>query len=522
MNKKRVALVIIDGFGHTRKTIGNPVKEANISNILKFYKNNPHLYLNASEEFVGLTKGEPGSSEVGHMTIGAGYVSMQPYAFIEEKIKSLDIYQNKVILDAFDYAIKNNKKIHLVGQVSNAGIHSHMNHFYPFLEIAKKLNFNNIFIHAITDGRDTPIQSSPKYIKMFLDRFKELNVGALATISGRYYSMDRTSNYNRIEKSYDIMISHKGNSFKNPIKYLHDEYKFLKENNLPVTDEYIRPAYNETLGDSCKVIDGDIVIHLNLRADRAIEFSSILSNVDLQKKYLPNSKNVDIKFISLLFYANSVNGNVIYERLSLDNTLAKVLEANNKSQLRIAETEKFAHVTFFFDGAKKYDGIENPLIKNCKKVLIPSLSVNSYIDYPMLKAKEITDTFIKENDKNFYDFTLLNFANCDLVGHTANYNACIKALEIVDECIKRIYEYCKLNNIVLIITADHGNIEEVYKKNKTLNPSHTLNLVPFGIYGYPCKLKKEGSLANIAATILEILDIKKPSFMEEGLIIHES
>ena len=521
MAKKRIVLVIIDGFGYSKKRVGNPLRVANINNIKSFFKNNPHTFLQASEEYVGLTKGEPGSSEVGHMTIGTGYVSMQPYAFIENKIKTKEIYKNETIIEAIKYAKDNNKKIHLIGQVSNAGIHSHMNHFYPFLEMAKEYDFKDIYVHAITDGRDTPIQSSRTYIKMFLDKFKELNVGNLASISGRYYSMDRTSNYDRIEKAYNMMVMHEGNSFNDPLKYIKDEYEYLKNENLPVTDEYIRPAYNKKLEDSCYVSDGDVVIHLNLRADRAIEFSSILSDSNLQMKYLPNSKRVNVKFLSLLFYSKSVNGNVIYERLSHDNTLAKYLEENNMSQLRIAETEKFAHVSFFFDGAKKYDGIENPKLRKCKSILIPSLAVESYASYPFMRAKEITDTFIKENNENYYDFSLINYANCDLVGHTANYDACIRAAEAVDEAIGRIIDWCKKNDVILIITADHGNIEEVFKKGGVPNPSHTLNVVPFGVSGKKIKLKSGGTLANIAATIVELYGMEKASFMEESLIIHE-
>ena len=517
---KNIVLVVIDGFGYSESKYANPLAVANLPNLKDFFSKYPHSLLDASEEHVGLRKGEPGSSEVGHMTIGAGYISEQPFSFVENRIKNGEFYKNPVILNAFEKAKKEHHKIHLIGQISDAGIHSHIKHFYPFLEIAKKLEIDNIFVHCITDGRDTPINSAPKYIGDMLDKMNEIGVGKIASVAGRYYSMDRTANYDRVIKSYDAIVSHVGNKFTDPIAYVRSQYEYLKNSEYPVSDEYITPAYAEDLPES-KIEDGDVVIHVNLRADRAIEFSSLLSDVSLQEKYLPNSKKVNVHFLSLLFYADSVKGDVIYGRHNLTKMLPLWLEEHNLSQFRIAETEKFAHVTFFFDGENKFDGIEKPKLKNSLCTLIPSKKVPSFADYPQMSAHEITDEFIKEMNQNHFNFTLLNFANCDLVGHTANFNSCVKAVETVDECIGRIEKWCKENDTVLIITADHGNIEQTNKENGDPFPSHTLNLVPFAISLIDIKLKERGSLTNIAATICELFGYPKADYMDDGLIIYE-
>lgn len=482
---KKVLLCVLDGVGISDKKEGNAFLNAKTPNFDYLFENYPNNEINASGNYVGLPKGQMGNSEVGHLTIGAGRVIYQSLELINRSIKDGSFYQNQALINAINHAKKNNSKLHILGLLSDGGVHSHINHIKAVLKLCKQENFNNVYFHIFTDGRDTYVESSIKYIEELENEINKLNVGKISTISGRFYSMDRDKRFERIKKSYDAMI---GNANET------DDYKaYIKESyKNDITDEYIVPIVIDKKGN---IEDNDSIIWCNFRADRSIEILDELTNKNLKNIYLT----------TMMYVSDNIKSDIAFKKEDIDNTLGIYLSKIGKKQLRIAETEKYAHVTYFFDGGKDIE------LKNEKRILIPSQKVLTYDLKPEMSAPEITDKLINEMNNN-YDFILLNFANCDMVGHTGNYDATIKAIEEIDSDIEKIYKKCNELGYTLIITADHGNCENMIDENGKVT-SHTSNKVPF-IVCDDVNVNNVDKLSDIAPFILNYMNIDIPNEMK--------
>ena len=481
---KKVLLCIMDGVGIRKEEYGNAFKKANKPNFDYLWKEYPHTLLKASEEAVGLPKGQMGNSEVGHMNIGSGRVIFQSLELINKALENGELFNNKNFLDLIEYAKKNNSHVHIMGLFSDGGVHSHINHFIKIYSYIKSLNFDT-YAHVITDGRDTKPEEGINYIRSFLENYPN----SIATISGRYYAMDRDKRWERTDKYFNTIT--KGDNYqKDIIYYLEKSYQ---DN---ITDEFIEPA---TINEKGIIRSNDVVIWINFRPDRAIQ---ILSRLE----------NHNIKALSIMHVSDTLNVPYALKLQKVDNTLGEYIASKNIPQLRIAETEKYAHVTYFFDGGMEK---EFPL---CDKVLIPSPKVATYDLKPEMSAYEVCDKLLDELDKDYYGMVVLNFANCDMVGHTGEMLPTIKAVEVVDECLGKLYSKAKEKDYLMIITADHGNCDYMLDQDGNKVTSHSLSLVPFIV----CKkdlLLKEGSLCDIAPTMLELMELEKPSVMSgESLI----
>ena len=482
---KKVMLTILDGFGLRDEIIGNAVIQAQKPCFNYLWSKYPHSTLNASEEYVGLPKGQMGNSETGHLNIGAGRIVYQPLEYINNKIKTNEFYNNEVLLNIMNYAKENNKKLHLIGLISDGGIHSHINHLKELLNMTKLNNLENVYMHLITDGRDTLVNSGYNYVK----EINDLNIGSISTICGRYYTMDRDKNYDRLEKGYNLITKGIGKKYNN-IEELFDETY-----NNEIFDEFIEPSILDETG---LIEKDDVVIWFNFRPDRARQILSYLSK---------DTKNI----VSMMKVSNELDIPYAFELESLDNTLGIYLANNNIKQLRIAETEKYAHVTYFFDGGKELE------LNNCDKVLINSPKVATYDLKPEMSAYEVTDKLLEIIDN--YDYIILNYANCDMVGHTGNMDAAIKAVEEVDKNLKRVYEKCKELDITLVVTADHGNAEYMKDYEDNIITTHTTNKVPFIVCKEGINLK-DGSLCDIAPTLLELGNLEIPKEMTGKSLIN--
>ena len=499
---KKVLLCIMDGVGIRENSLGNAYKNADTPVLDSLMREYPHTYLEASGEYVGLPKGQMGNSEVGHSSIGSGRIIYQSLEKINKSIEDGSFFTNEKLLGAINYAKKNNSNIHLIGLLSDGGIHSHINHLFSLLEMCKKEEFYSVYIHVITDGRDTAIDSGIKYIKMLENKIKELGFGKIATLCGRYYMMDRDNNYDRVKLGYDMITKGIADEYENI------EIAWKTNQDKGVTDEFILPSIIDKDGI---IKDRDAVIAYNFRPDRLRELYACLTNKNFNSfdRVVPK----DIKLVTMM----PVDSNVICENAygyeNLDNVLGQVIADNGLSQLRIAETEKYAHVTYFFDGGKELE------LDNCKRILIPSPKVATYDMMPEMSAVKITDALIKELD-NQPDLVVLNYANGDMVGHTGVYEKGIIAVETVDKSIKRLLDKIKDMEYTMIITADHGNCEQMINDDGTINTAHTTNLVPFIIIDKDITLTKEvGKLSDIAPTILKIMGLNIPKEMTGNILI---
>ncbi len=489
---KPLLLCILDGVGINKNIKGNAYKLANTPHLDELFKKYPSSKLDASGEKVGLPKGLMGNSEVGHSNIGAGRIVYQSVQLINEEIKNKKFNQNKNILEMFDYVKKNNSKLHLMGLVSDGGVHSTLNHLQALINLCYK-NKVNFYLHIFTDGRDTLPNSSLKYINSL-----DLKNGTIASISGRYYAMDRDNRYDRVEKAYDVMTGVSDSKYTSVKEAINSNY----ENNI--SDEFILPGLINIDG---VVSDNDGIIFFNYRPDRLRELGSAFSNPDF--KGFKRKKQVNIKLLTMMPVSDEVINKTAYDLTSLNNTLGQYISKLGYKQLRIAETEKYAHVTYFFDGGKELE------LLNCDRILVPSPKVATYDLKPEMSAYEITDTLLEKINK--YDVIIMNFANGDMVGHTGNLDAAIKAIEVLDECVYKIYEKIISLNGTMIITADHGNCEEMIDANNNVLTSHTTNKVPFLITG-DYKLKN-GKLGDIAPTIIYLLNEKIPIEMTGEVLI---
>lgn len=491
---KPLLLCILDGVGINKETKGNAYKLANTPNLDKLFKKYPHSKLEASGEFVGLPNGQMGNSEVGHSNIGAGRIVYQGIQKINNEIDTKNFYQNKNILEMFQYVKENNKKLHLMGLVSDGGVHSSMKHIQSLINMCsdKEIPF---YLHIFTDGRDTLSDSCLSYIEKL-----DLKNGEIASISGRYYAMDRDNRYDRIEKAYDVLIGKSDSKYES----IKEAIKINYENNI--TDEFILPGL---ILEEGIVKEKDGVIFFNFRPDRLRELGSALSNPEF--KGFKRKREMNVKLLTMMPVSDEVVNKTIYDLTTLNDTLGEYVSTKGLKQLRIAETEKYAHVTYFFDGGKELE------LNNCDRILIPSPKVATYDLKPEMSAYEITDTLLDKMDE--YDLVILNFANGDMVGHTGNLDAAIKAIETLDECVEKLYRKIESLDGTLIITADHGNCEEMIDKENHILTSHTTNKVPF-LINKDCNLKN-GKLADIAPTILTLLNLPIPSSMTGEVLINK-
>ncbi|MBQ8681747.1 MAG: 2,3-bisphosphoglycerate-independent phosphoglycerate mutase [Bacilli bacterium] len=498
---KKILLCILDGVGLTKEQHGNALYQANTPCLDKLFNEYPNSKLNASGELVGLPVGQMGNSEVGHMNIGAGRIVYQPLGLINAKIKDNSFYENKVLLSILQHVKERASKLHIMGLLSDGGIHSHINHFIALLELCKKENINNVYFHIFMDGRDTSPYAGEKYIRILEDKIKELSLGSIATISGRYYAMDRDNNYDRLEKSYLAMTEGVGEEYNTALEAWSNNQK------RNITDEFIIPAVINKEG---LIENHDGIIFANFRPDRVRELGGSLTNPNLN-----NFKRTileDIKMATFMPVSDEVISTPVFRIEDLINTLGEYVSTKGISQLRIAETEKYAHVTYFFDGGKEKK------LDNCKRILIPSPKVATYDMKPEMSAYKITEQLLSTVKKEKPDMIILNFANGDMVGHTGNYDAAIKAVETLDICLKKIINKINLNEYTIIVTADHGNCEVMINKDGSVNTQHTTNLVPFIVLDKNIELK-DGKLGDIAVTMLDLMNIEIPKEMTGNSLV---
>ena len=493
---KKVLLCVLDGVGLSKIKDGNALVNANKPNIDYLMKEYPNKGINASGTFVGLPDGQMGNSEVGHLTIGAGRIIYQSLELINRAIKDESFYSNESFLNAIRHAKENNSKLHIMGLLSDGGVHSHINHIKALLKLCKKEDFSNVYFHIFTDGRDTFKESSISYIDDLNNEINELGIGKICTISGRYYAMDRDKRWDRLKKCYDVIVNNTGNKCDNYKKYITDSYE------KGITDEFIEPVI---IDESGKIEENDSIIWANFRPDRAIQI--LRSLVD------PNFDGFDRKIFNnlylttMMYVSDDVKSDIAFKKEIIDNTLGIYLSKLGKKQLRIAETEKYAHVTYFFDGGRDLD------LNLCDRVLIPSPKVATYDLKPEMSAREITSNLLEKMDNN-YDFIFLNFANGDMVGHTGNYDMTKRAIETIDEMIGKLYKKCVEDEYLFIITADHGNAEEMIDENGNVVTSHTTNLVPFIVTDKNLNIENVNKLSDIAPFILNYMNLNLPDEMK--------
>ena len=510
MKDKVTMLMILDGFGDNPNKDGNAIKLANTPNIDKLMKKYPNTDIYTSGKYVGLPDGQMGNSEVGHTNIGAGRIVYQELTRITKSIEDGDFFSNQELIAAIENCKKNNSKLHILGLVSDGGVHSHIRHLYGLLELAKRRDFEDVYVHCFLDGRDTPPASAEGYIIKLQEKMQEKGIGKIASISGRFYSMDRDKRWQRVQKCYDALVKGEGLKANSAVKAIEDSYQ--KE----VFDEFVEPTVicngEEPIA---KIEENDSVIFFNFRPDRAREITRAIVDKEFNEF---ETKKMNVYFVCFTNYDETMpNVHIAFKKETLHNTFGEVVSKAGLTQLRIAETEKYAHVTFFFNGGeeKQYPGED--------RILVPSPKVETYDQKPEMSAYEVTDKVVEalENDK--YDAVILNFANTDMVGHTGSLEAAIKAVEAVDECVGRIVKVIEEKKGNLLITADHGNAEQMidYKTGEP-HTAHTTNPVPIILItdNPNYKLKENGKLADLAPTMLDLMGLEKPEEMTgESLLI---
>ncbi|MBI2565027.1 2,3-bisphosphoglycerate-independent phosphoglycerate mutase [Candidatus Woesearchaeota archaeon] len=500
MIKNKAALIVLDGWGISAHKKGNAILLAKTPTMNFLKKNYSYLELNASGKYVGLQAGDIGNSEVGHLHLGAGRLVKQDSTRISESIKNKSIFKNPVLVKAMQKAKKNT--LHLLGLVSDGGVHSHISHLFALLEMAKQFKIKRLYIHAITDGRDVQPKSALNYLKQ-VEKHLQKN-WKIATVIGRFYAMDRDNRWNREHKAYNAMANGKGHNHKNAKEAIIEAYKKRE------SDEFVFPTIIEKKGI---VKNNDVIIFFNFRSDRARELTRAFVQGRFNK--FKRKKILNLHFVCLTQYDPSIKTPVAFPPEKIKNTLGEVLAEQKYKQFRLAETEKWAHVTYFFNG------LSGVVWKGEKRLLIPSpKQVRTYDKIPEMSAFKITKKAVEILESNKYKFLLVNYANPDMIGHTGNLKATIKAIEIIDSCIKKICEAVKKNNWALIITADHGNAEKMQYLDGSMNTAHTTNKVPCILISEKYKLKKikNPSLYNIAPTIIKLMEIAKPKEWSESLV----
>jgi 2,3-bisphosphoglycerate-independent phosphoglycerate mutase len=510
MSKSPVALIILDGFGCRDEVKGNAVSQAKKPNFDRFWKTYPHAHLTASGEAVGLPAGQMGNSEVGHLNIGAGRIVYQSLTRVNVAIREGEFEENQTFLDAMKHVKEKGTNLHLFGLLSNGGVHSHINHLYALLKLAAKEGVKNVYVHGFLDGRDVGPQTAKGFIEDAEAKMKEIGVGEFATISGRYYSMDRDNRWERVEKSYRSMVYGDGPSYSSALECVEDSYEH------GIFDEFVIPSVitAEDGKPVATIKDNDAVIFYNFRPDRAIQISNTFTNEDFRSFDRGPGHPKHLHFVCLTHFSETVDGYVAFQPVNLDNTLGEVLAQNNLTQLRIAETEKYPHVTFFMSGGReeKFPGEE--------RILINSPKVATYDLKPEMSAYEVTDALMEQIQNDRFDAILLNFANPDMVGHSGMLEPTIKAIETVDECLGKIVDLILSKGGAAIITADHGNADEVVTIEGNPMTAHTTNPVPVIVTKNGVTLRTDGILGDLAPTILDLLDVNKSAEMTgKSLII---
>ncbi|MFJ9501418.1 2,3-bisphosphoglycerate-independent phosphoglycerate mutase [Brevibacillus centrosporus] len=500
---KPVALLIVDGFALRDETYGNAVAQAKKPNFDRYWNHYPHATLEASGLAVGLPEGQMGNSEVGHLNIGAGRVVYQDLTRITKSIREGEFFENETLLDAFRHVKENNKQLHLFGLLSDGGVHSHIAHLFAILEMAKKQNFEKVYIHGFLDGRDVSPDSAVGYIEDLQAKIAEIGVGKIATVQGRYYAMDRDKRWERIEKAYRAMVYADAPHYQDPIKAVKESYE------KSIMDEFVMPTaiVDEQGAPVAAIQDGDAIIFYNFRPDRAIQISQAFTNEDFRGFDRGEKRPRNLHFVCLTHFSESVDGYVAYKPSNLDNTLGEVLSQQGLKQLRIAETEKYPHVTFFFSGGREQE------FPGETRILIPSPKVATYDLQPEMSAIELTDAVVAEIEADNFDAIILNFANCDMVGHSGLMEPTIKAVETVDACLGRVVEAITAKGGVAVITADHGNADLMLDPAGRPITSHSTYPVPVIVTKEGVTLREDGILADLSPTLLALLGVPQPTEM---------
>lgn len=509
-----VVLIVLDGFGSAPAGRGNCIAHAKKPNYDSYWKNYPHTQLRASGMDVGLPPGTQGNSEVGHLHIGAGQIVWQPLQLINNHIEEGTFFKNSALLRAVEHVKKYDSQLHLMGLCSDAGVHATMNHLYALLKLAQKHNLSKVYLHCFLDGRDVGEKTASKYLMQLQEKMKKFGVGTIASLVGRYYAMDRDKNWSRTQQAYSLLVDGHGEKAEDPLQALEFAYGQGAQ-----TDYYVQPIV---------IVDGqqkpvatirhhDAVIFFNFRSDRPRQLTQAFVDKTFSHFSTKNFKN--LFFVTMTEYDPHFKIPVAFAQTPVKNNLGKVLSTHNLKQLKIAETEKYAHVTYFFNSQ-----VEEPFSGE-DRILVPSAKLPSYDHKPEMSAQEITQKALETIQKNSYDFILINYANCDLVGHSGKIFAVTKAVEVVDACLGKVVPAICAQHGVVIITADHGNAEEMLYKDGSAKPSHTTNPVPFIIISdevlfKSLKLRKEGGLIDVTPTILELMQLPKPKEMKgKSLII---
>ena len=506
--KKPVALIIMDGFGINQSDYGNAVRAAKTPNLDRLFATGSKTQIGASGMDVGLPDGQMGNSEVGHTNIGAGRVVYQELTRITKAIQDGDFFKNEALLAAMEAAKKGGASLHLMGLLSDGGVHSHNGHLYGLLEMAKRMGLNEVYVHCFMDGRDVPPNSGKGFVEELEAKMKEIGIGKISSIMGRYYAMDRDNRWGRIEKAYDAMVNGKGVQCDSAAQAMQSSY----DDN--VTDEFVVPA---VIKGGRQIRPNDSVIFFNFRPDRAREITRTLVDDDF-KGFHRKDGRFPLNFVCMTQYDVTMpNVGVAFKPQALTNTMGEYLSKLGKTQLRIAETEKYAHVTFFYNG-----GVE-ATFPGEDRALINSPKVATYDLKPEMSAYEVCDEAIRRIESNQYDVIILNYANCDMVGHTGVFDATVKAVEAVDACVGRTADAILAKGGTVIITADHGNADKMYEPDGSPFTAHTTNPVPFVIVGRgtELKLRSDGRLADISPTMLDLMNIPVPEEMTgKSIILH--
>lgn len=503
MSKTPTTLIIMDGFGVWDERAGNAIAAARTPNLDKIFAENPGCRLSASGLDVGLPEGQMGNSEVGHTNIGAGRVVFQDLPRISRAIEDGSFFENEAYIEAMDDCKERDGALHLMGLLSDGGVHSHITHLFALLEMAKKRGLGRVYVHCFLDGRDVPPASGKGYVEKLVEKCKEVGVGQVATVMGRYYAMDRDKRWDRVEAAYDAMVYGEG-AVQNP-----DPVAAVRESyDRGVTDEFVEPVVCDAEGT---ISDNDSVIFFNFRPDRAREITRTLVDPEFDgftRQFFP------VTFVCNTEYdASMPNVEVAFPRVTVRNGLGEYLSQMGMTQLRIAETEKYAHVTFFFNGGSE------TVFPGEDRVLVPSPKVATYDKQPEMSAAEVTDKCVERIESGAYDVIILNFANCDMVGHTGVYDAAVKAVETVDSCVGRVVDATLKMGGIAMITADHGNAEQMAEPDGSPMTAHTTNPVPFILCGAGTELRPNGRLADIAPTMLDVMGLACPEEMDGKTLI---
>jgi 2,3-bisphosphoglycerate-independent phosphoglycerate mutase len=503
--QNRVLLMILDGWGIGNKTKSDVIYNANTPNMDKYIKNYPTSQLLTSGRNVGLPDGVMGNSEVGHLNIGAGRVLYQDLVKINLACEDGSIATNPALVKAFKYAKENNKGVHFIGLISDGGVHSMDTHLYKLCDVTKEYGLNKVYIHAITDGRDTDPKSGLGFVTSLVNHLKTSN-GKIATLIGRYYAMDRDKRWERVKEAYDLYVHAKGKQSNNVLDAIQESY------NSDVTDEFIKPVvFTENGKPIGKIEENDVVICFNYRTDRLREITVVLSQKDMPEFGM---KTMPLEYYTMTRYDDSFKGvNIIYDKDNVTNTLGEIVSQNGYKQIRIAETEKYAHVTFFFSGGRENE------FEGEKRLLVSSPKVATYDLQPEMSALLVKDALLPELKKQEVDFVCLNFANCDMVGHTGIYEAITKAIETVDFCVGEVVETARANGYEVMIIADHGNADYAINDDGSMNTAHSLNPVPCVLVSDRFKSLENGKLADVAPTLLTVMGLPVPTDMTGKVLV---